>query len=152
MKKTVVIIAFCMITISPLANAGLGMNFEDIKTASIVSDAAHMVSCYLSIPSDIDRIIQPSPPISVHFYEESDGLDWYYVYYTNPLADPVAGTLATVTLTGPEFFSMDPLIVGELTVWDETGTTPLVMTPIAVPEPATLALMAAGMLVLRRRK
>ena len=151
MKKvlSVLIITFCITGISPLANAALALNMENLDTATVLTDTVSPVSCYLSIPSHIDYIIDPAPPISIYFDGELDGLDWIYITNANPLIDPPAGILATLTLTGPEMFA----IAGpyELNLWDETATSNLGTLTI-VPEPATLMLLGLGGLLIRKRK
>lgn len=153
MKSVVffLLISLFVTAVSPLAVAALMLNPVDLKTAQLYTDLTDPVNCFLTIPSDVGYIVDPAPPIGVDtLLDQGDGLDWISVYNLSPLMntfDPIA----TITLTGPEFFGLESL-AGDLTLWDETATTPLSIIPI-VPEPATVSLLAIGGLTfLRKRK
>jgi hypothetical protein len=147
MKKTVVIIAFCIIGISPLANAALTLNQVNSKTATVETDSSLALGFYLSIPSTIDYSIETAPPFEVGPIEDlGDGLDWIPVFSISP--EPPVGTLATFTLAGPEIFALGSY---ELNLWDDTTANNLGTLTI-VPEPATLMLLGLGGLLIRKRK
>ena len=149
MKKvlSVLIITFCITGISSLANAALILTQVDAKTATVVGDS-QVTGFYLSIPSTIDYTIDPIPPLEIGPVEEpGDGLDWIPVFIASAELLP-AGTLATLTLTGPEIFAIGSY---ELNLWDETATNNLGTLSI-VPEPATLVMLGMGGLLIRKRK
>ena len=143
-------ITLCLNVFCPWARAALMLNKVDLKTAELVTDSTDpFFGCFLSISSELDYIVDPGTPISIDPpLDLGDGLDWIYVYNTNPLQVPV-NPLATITLMGIEVFALDDYYT--LTLWDETLETQLGSLGISVPEPAMLSLMALGGLALRKR-
>lgn len=150
MKKvlSVLVITCVIVAISPLANAAINLTQLDSKTAAVLSDDGMPPGGFLSIPSTIDYIINPEPPIIVGPAEDwGDDLDWIPIINASPVPIP-AGTILTLTLTGPEIFAIGPY---DLNLWDETATG-LIGSISIVPEPATLGLLGLGGLLIRKRK
>lgn len=145
-----------LLSVVSIASSAVTLTFVDTKTATVDIDALEMnfFSAWITIPIDVDRIISPTDslvrPYVIDPPAPSDGLDWIYLSIAPTTDIFTPGPQFVIELTGPETFGLDSL-AGDLTLWDDSGTTPLSVIPI-VPEPATIILLGLSGLMLPKRK
>ena len=142
----------CLGIISSSTIAALNLIQIDTKIAAVISEDYDIpLNGFLSIPSSIDYIVEPTPPIIIGPVQDfGDGFDWIFVSYVYPEPVPI-GPLATITIIGSEEFggyNSEELFA--LTLWDETISNKI-GSIVIIPEPTTFLLLGMGGLLIRKR-
>ena len=152
MKKLLVLTL--VLGITSLATAGLSLVQQDAKTATFNVDPAESANNYLVLPGTVGYTMELTANAGglseIQAPIDFTGFDWSFVIIASSVDQAtLAGAQVLVTLTGAEEFGVG---AQALELYDSSGYVLEDSLALGIPEPATMALLGLGALLLRRKK